>query len=251
MADELENKEVEVVEPEYSDVEKRAMEQGWKPKDQYDGDSDWTSAEIWLARTPLFEKIDSQKKELQSLKKTVTDLTEHHRKVEEVAYQRALKELQTRKREAIKDGDFELAADLEDEIDAHKQNVPKPTETQPYDAGVAFVNAWKGQNSWYGADTERTDLFDGFFLAKYNKNQDAEAAIKHAEAQLKKVENKKETPVSKVEDGGSPTKKVTSKNSKVELTEEETRVMRNFVRSGIMTEEQYKEEIKKTREQEV
>lgn len=234
-----------------SDVEKLAMEQGWKPQDEYEGEADWVPAEIWVARTPLFEKIEQQKaqhkRELKELKSAFQSMRESFDKQLQGEYDRALKELQARKREAIKEGDLEYAADLEEQIDAHKETAPKPAEAFTVDSGAAFIETWRGQNSWYGKDTDRTDLFDGFFMSKFNKTKDLEEAVTFAEQQMKKVEGgTEEKKVSKVSDGGKPSKTVKPKASKVDLPEEALRAMKTFVRAGIMTEEEYIKQYQKS-----
>lgn len=237
-------------EVEYTEVEQLAMEQGWKPKDEYEGDANWVPAEIWVARTPLFEKIEQQKnqhkRELTEVKQAFKTLKDSFDKKLQGEYERALKDLQTRKREAIKDGDLEYAAEIEEQIDAHKEAAPKPDEAfNPAQQNAAVIDAWRSKNDWYERDQEKTEMFDGFFMSKFNKTKDLEAALEHAEKMMDKVSKPKEsTPVDKVSDGGTPGKRVSPKTAKVELTEEEERAMNTFVRAGIMTKEEYIKEIK-------
>lgn len=241
MADQENNTE----EPQYTEIEQLAMEQGWKPKEEYEGDAPWTTAEIWVARTPLFEKIEQQKNQY---KRDLTEVKEAFRTLKETydqrvkgEYERALKELQTRKREAIKDGDLEYAADLEEQIDAHKESAPKQEEAfNPAQQNAAVIDAWRGKNPWYEQDQEKTEIFDGFFMSKFNKTKDLEGALEYAEKMMDKVSKPQEkAPVDKVSDGSKPTKTVTAKKTKVELPEEAQRAMKVFVRAGIMTEEEY------------
>lgn len=250
MSDTEQTPVTETKEVEYTEIEQVAMEQGWKPKDEYEGDANWVPAEIWVARTPLFEKIEQQKsqhkREINEVKEAFKTLKESFDQRVKGEYDRALKDLQARKREAIKEGDLEYAADLEDQIDAHKESAPKPAEAfEPAQQNAAVINAWRGKNDWYERDQEKTEIFDGFFMSKFSKTKDLEASLEYADKMMDKVSKPKETTaVEKVSDGGTPGKRVKPKESKVELTEEEERAMKTFVRSGIMTEEEYIKQIK-------
>ena len=51
--------------PELSAVEQKAIEMGWKPKDNFDGEeTDFIDAAEFVRRKPLFDKIDTVGKDL-------------------------------------------------------------------------------------------------------------------------------------------------------------------------------------------
>ena len=107
---------------EYSDVEKRAMDMGWVPKDQYNGDPDrWKSAEVFLALDEPIKRIESQSKELKAVRKALEALQEHHSKVRENEYKRAMEDLKAARRQAYQDGDLDRVEALEERIDEFKQ----------------------------------------------------------------------------------------------------------------------------------
>ena len=90
-------------------VEDKAREMGWSPKEDFEGDeSKWVSAETFVARKPLFDKIESQSKYIKSVEKSTRQtqealqaLAEHHKKVALVAFKKELGDLKTQRRAAL------------------------------------------------------------------------------------------------------------------------------------------------------
>ena len=71
--------------------ESQAREQGWKPKEEYEGDeTKWRPAKEFVERGELFGKIDHMGKELKETRKALKMLQEHHSKVRETEYNKAL-----------------------------------------------------------------------------------------------------------------------------------------------------------------
>ena len=74
--------------------EDQAREQGWKPKEEFEGDPEkWRPAKEFVERGELFNKIDSMGKELKETRKALKMLQEHHAKVKEIEFKRAVEEL--------------------------------------------------------------------------------------------------------------------------------------------------------------
>ena len=73
-----------------------AREQGWVPKEEYQGDPEkWRGAKEFVERGELFGKIDSMGKELKETRKALKMLQEHHSHVQEAEYKRAVDEPKT------------------------------------------------------------------------------------------------------------------------------------------------------------
>jgi len=67
--------------------EDQAREQGWRPKEEYEGDPEkWRPAKEFVERGELFGKIDHMGKELKETRKALKMLQEHHSKVKETEY---------------------------------------------------------------------------------------------------------------------------------------------------------------------
>jgi cytochrome c556 len=58
--------------PQRSDIETRALEMGWRPKEEFEGsEDDFIDAKEFVRRKPLFEKIEHQSKELKQIKQAL------------------------------------------------------------------------------------------------------------------------------------------------------------------------------------
>jgi hypothetical protein len=153
-----------IIEPEGDDtptpaepdpLEAEARAKGWRPEEEYDGPSGgFVSADEFLKREPLFDKIKNQSKELKRLQKTMEAVSTQFRTQVEAQVKLRLKELQAQKREAIKDQDVELVEQIDAEIDAQKNAVPKPEAQVPDE-----VTEWVSRHStWFDKDVDMTDV---------------------------------------------------------------------------------------------
>ena len=76
--------------------ESEAREQGWRPKEEFEGDPEkWRPAKEFVERGELFGKIDTLGKELKETKKALKMLQEHNSKVKETEFKRAVEELKS------------------------------------------------------------------------------------------------------------------------------------------------------------
>ena len=72
----------EQVTPELTPVEQEALNSGWVPKDQFNGDEHkWVDAAEYLRRGELFKKIESQSKELKDVKRALQEMKKLHSEV--------------------------------------------------------------------------------------------------------------------------------------------------------------------------
>lgn len=236
-----------------SPYESQAREQGWKPKEEYEGDPEkWRPAKEFVERGELFGKIDSMGKELKETRKALKMLQEHHSKVKETEYHKALNELKALQKKHLEEGNSdgyleasELLTDLKAEQKAREvveQNAPAKPDPR-------FVQ-WVNSNKWYQVDADMREYADtvGLGYAQRNPGLDPEDVLQYVTAQVKKqfaakFTNPNRNKPSAVEGDAAP---VVKKNS-FELTDDERKVMNTFVRTGIMTKEEYIAQVKQMR----
>ena len=170
-------------------VEKEARLFGWVPKEEFRGsESDWVDAEVFVKRGKeinpilrknnelLMKKLDEKAKEIDSIKASVEEFKKFQKESFErkaAEYEIELAALKTKKREAIAAGNGDLVVDLDDQIDEIKEaqkeakkeseKKPEPTKTE---AQVSVpedpeLQGWLGRNTWFGEDTEMTDVANG------------------------------------------------------------------------------------------
>jgi hypothetical protein len=251
----VETQEV-VPQVELNEVELKAMEHGWKPKGEFhDEGKKFVDAEEFLERQKFYDRIDSQNRKIKELERTVGSLAEHNRKIKEVAYKEALATLKSQKKEALEANDVDQVIEIDEKItDLKTQKVVEDTRvaSTPNQPDPRFI-AWVDRNKWYAQDVllrkEADDIAIAYKTIKGDSVQ-AEDIIEFVEKQIKilhpeKFKNPNKSRESAVDSGnGSVSKTYPDTRDTFALTEDEERVMRTWVRQGIMTEKEYKQQLK-------
>ncbi len=257
MADEIDNIPAEgVVEP--TSVELNAMDAGWVPKEEYlkkehAEEHKWVDAGEFLRRGELFKKIEDQSKQLKDVRSALNEMKKLHGQVREVEYKRALDALREQKKTALQEGDAEAVIAADERIDLVKEQVKQlqaePPAVQESSTEHPEFVAWQEQNNWYRSSVPMKAFADalGQELSRAG-NSPSEVLRKVAAEVRKEFPNKFRNPNQEkpgtVESGGN---RGTSSKGSIVLTDEERRVMNNFVRQGVLTEKQYLEDLKKVR----
>ena len=245
-------------EPEHKEpsaIEQRALEMGWRPKEEFDGDEDdFIDATEFVRRKPLFEKIDHVGKELRETRKALKALQEHHQKVKEAEYQNALKQLRSEKKQALEDGDADQLIEIDDRIAEAKAAEVVQRNQAIAEARAPHPNfvAWVNKNQWYQSDVELRTTADqiGTAYAAKNPEINPDDVLKYVEQRIKKLypenfKNPNRERASAVEARTSTT--TSEKKNGIDdypLTDDERRVMNTFVRAEIMTKEEYIRDLK-------
>ncbi len=239
----------EVKEP--SPVEQEALSQGWVAKEEFDGDeAKWVDAGEFLRRGELFKKIDHQNREIKAVRQALQGFKEHYTKVEEAAFNRALSALKTEYKQANREGDFDKADRLEAEI----ETVTKEAAAVKQSAEVAVATqihpefaSWVGKNEWYSNQPHMKTFADIKGLEYANQGMAPSEVLKKVEAEVRKEFPNKFTNPNRALPGTVEGASNKGSSRSFELTEQETRVMKSLVRSKVLTEEQYKADIKSQR----
>ena len=245
-------------EPQYTETERNAMGQGWKPKDQWEGNpDDHRSAREFLDRGELLSKIKSQSQELRQVQQIVSVLSEHNKKVYLAGYNKALSELRAAKAVAINERDGEKIVALEEKIDAAKAaiaqveaqpSVPVPKQGTITPDFQLFMN----RNPWYQQDAKMRHWAHGQAIEFANENKGAtEGAVytflegKVKEAFPEKFNKANRAPPSPDGEGRQATSGTKSQSSGSfekllqRLPEDLARTARDMVKRGFVTKESY------------
>lgn len=248
MADEQDLTPDEGNEPQLTEVEIRASQEGWVPEDQWQGDPDkWRPAKEFLDRGELFRKIEEQKRELKSVKLAMEELGRHHAKVREMEYERALKTLKAQKRDAIAEGDADAVVEIEDKIDELKEKQhkvePTPRVQEPHPAVVA----WQERNPWYhsnkvmkaAADEVAREMVAMGELDPVKVLAEVDKIIRQEfRDKFVNPNRDKAGPVEGTPKGRAP------KEDAISMSDEDRKVMNRIVSTGVMTKEQFLKEFK-------
>jgi len=211
VTDEIQEEVVEIVD---SPEETTARQGGWCNEaewvDQGKDPKDWRSAELFNERGELYRKTSNQAKEIRRIKEDMESLKAHHKKVDEIAYDRAVKDLEARKLDALNEGRNEEVIDIERQIrEAEKATAEADTTNrQPSNPGEAAAQAWVGRNTWYEQNPALAGQANAIMADYRGKNPYAEIedVFDYTEKEIKKhnpaIFGRKEVGTPKVGSGG-------------------------------------------------
>lgn len=237
---------------EHTEVELKAMEMGWKPQEEFDADSgkEWIPADEFVRRKPLFDKIEAMGKELKNVKSGMEAFKQHHERVKETEYKRAMEDLKKQRQAAIEEQNAVKAFEVSDkmrelELERDKQAVNTDTGTNN-----PLFQEWLTENKWYSADEKLRDFADALGIMYAKKYSPAEVLTKVTEEVREKFPEKFRNPNkdkgSAVETAQGKTRSTKNSDS-YSLTDMERQIMQRIVRSGVMTEAEYLKELKRTK----
>lgn len=232
--------------PEPTPYEDKARAKGWKPKEEFEGDTaDWVSAEEFVKREPLFDRIRNQSKELKELRRTVEEMAKFHHQSVKVAVDREIRALQAQKREAIELGDVQKVEAIDDAIQKQKAELPpapKAGSDMPEE-----MTTWLERNAWFKTNADMRD-FAAAHNEMYLKRHPGELqkALEETEKATKKAfpehfapkENPNKEKPSAVE-GAAPRGNGQAKYSESRLSADQRRVFQQYKKAGVMDIEEY------------
>jgi regulator of replication initiation timing len=250
------------------DVEAQARELGWKPKEEFYADpknknKPWRTAEDFLDRKSFFDKIesqahkiDSQAREIRELKKGMQALAEHNRRIGQLAYEKALRELKEERDRAIEEQDLKKVEEIRDKMESLKENqrrieLEALKEQQTKQEPNEQFAKWVEQNKWYTQDNDMRVFADGYAMHLWNSGiRDPNEALPMIEKKVKETfpnkfrnPNKDRAPTI---EGGS--RKDVKKPDNFTLTEEEEKILNTMLRAGApITREEYIKQLKEYR----
>jgi hypothetical protein len=178
----------EVAEVKADPIVDKARQGGWRPKEEWDGDPDqWVDAKEFVSRKPLFDKIHALNKALKDKDEKIKTVSEYATKAFQKGQEKAIKELEEQRRQAVESGDLEAfeAADKELQEVRKEQPVAPQQPDQPEIPPVIQEFA-KRNDKWFEKDKAMT-----VFMVEQTKEYTAgglalEAAMEKAEADVKR-----------------------------------------------------------------
>lgn len=138
-----------------TEKEQKAMDLGWRPKDEYEGEKRWVDAEEFLERQELYDGIHKANRKAKKLEKVVETLLVHNKKIEEVAVQKALDALKQEKKDAAKDNDIERVVIIDEKIEQIKETSKGNKVVEPPVQHV--LDEFKENNPWFDPESPDYD----------------------------------------------------------------------------------------------
>lgn len=238
-------------------IEELATQIGWRP--DYDGENSVDAATYILKSREIQDSMKDHNKDLKNqlnnLQGSIDSLKEHNQRVYQAEVKRLqgeLNNLKKEKKEAIELADVDKVTELDEKINSLQQDLNEPLPEQK-PTGNPLFDDWVKDNQWYLNDDDMAQYADSV-AQQYQgapadriyaivRNKVAEVFPEKFETPSTSVKPKPTGPTSPVEapkkSGGTP------KFTKTNLSPEQINIMNQFVRGGIMTEDQYINDIAK------
>jgi len=241
-------------------IEIQAKAMGWVPQDDFKGNPDiWKDAESFVKDgyeiLPILRErtkkmaltMDATNQKLSKTESLLQTLTDHHKKTEESAYQRALKTLKAEQREAVKNNNLEEFDAINEQI----ETLEKPVIESRPDEQPDFV-LWKGENAWYSQRTDMANYADTIaeYVQKQNPTLKGKPFFDLVTDEVKKrfpdqFENPNKKKADFVEGGGGENETIEKKGKKKtygEMDQQAKDTCDNLVKAGVMEKDQYVKE---------
>jgi hypothetical protein len=229
------------------EVEQEARENGWVPEADFKANPNnegkkWRTAEEFMDRKSLFDKIDDQHRTIRRLEQGQIALQQHNQQIEQVTRERLLKELQAQKAEAVKEGDVVKIEELRDKIDEVKATPVAPPVT--VQSAPPEFQAWVNENQWYSNNPEMRAFADAYGVAQHQLGKSREDILKEVSKKVKQAypdhfRNPAKEKAPPVETSSSRKSEL---NGKSGLTEMQENIWRSLERAGVPS---YKDSKKK------
>lgn len=240
---------LEKQEPQHSDIEVRAMELGWKPKEEFSGnEDDFIDAKEFVRRQPLFDKIENQNRHLKSVTKALEALKMHYTRVEEAAVNKALNSLKHQRKQALTDGDGDSFELLDDEIKKAEQQLVsiEQVKNQPIVEEQVVHPEWQAfqsRNPWYTSTPYMRTFADKVGTELAAQGVAPSDVLKQVEQAVRKefpnkfVNPNKESAPDISNSKGNPSAKRGGDEGK--LSDNQRKIMNDLIRQKVLTKEEY------------
>ena len=241
--------------PQTNPAKERAASSGWRPQDQWDGDpSQWVDYREFNVRGELMGRIQEQssiinhqKGQMDEFRQALNDMAKMQDKIAESEYKRIMRKLKDAKAAAISEGEGELAADIDEQIDslkAERDDVatkPQATKGTREEAPqlAPEVQAWISapKNQWYNTDARMRNFANTIAaeIAQSDPSMQPAEVLRRMEAEIRKEMPHKfaTNPVG----SGDGTNRSSSRGNKHrgmnDLSEDQQMVAKRLIKTGV------------------
>lgn len=179
----MDNADIGGGDTEVAAIEAEARQQGWKPLDEFEGNPDhWRDAAEFLEfgqrLNPILRKNNEElKKQIQEIKgqfdqykNTASEIIRMQKEQVKKEYDSQINFLKSQIKAARATGDYDTAAEFEDQLDNLKENAPdfpsdKPTaQSQPQLFTQEEFKSWVQDNAWADKDPGLSAAATGYAI---------------------------------------------------------------------------------------
>lgn len=237
-----------------SRIQEEAIQQGWRPREDFDGEEDeFIDAPEFVRRGELFRKIEAQSKEMKDMKRALQHLAKHNQEIAKVEYEKALKDLRAQKKEALAEGDADRVVEVDERIDLVKdqQKILQQQQLEQVREAVAIdpqFAQWTSKNQWYENDKRMRAYADSLGIQLAQEGMSPADVLKEVEKEVKqrypeKFRNPNRDKPGAVE-GARARPNARSADDSVEMSDDQKKIMNTIVNSGAISKEEYLKQFK-------
>lgn len=258
----IENEEHSGGDPEIAAIETEARQQGWKPLDEFEGNPDhWRDATEFLEfgqrLNPILRKNNEElKKQIQEIKgqfdqykNTATEIIRMQKDQVKKEYDSQINFLKSQVKAARATGDYDTAAEFEEQLDNLRENAPdfpsdKPAQqAQPTLFSQEEFKVWVQDNVWAEKDPGLSAAATGYAIQLGNQGLRGTDLLTAVEQQIKanfpeKFATRKRANMVEAPTGGGNARS-TGKVSYDRLPPDAKASCDNFVREKLGTRDEY------------
>lgn len=236
-------------EEEFSEVEQEAMSKGWS-SEGVEGKPN-LSAEEFVARQPLYDKIHNTDRKMKRLEDQNKAVTAHLEMMRKNFSEDKVEDLKARKKAILaeqEEGWTDEVIEIDEKIIKASQEeeivIPEAVDTSAYDS-------WLDQNQWYENNNEMKAYADrlGAGILAQDPNMNLKDVYEEVSEEVKirfSEQFKPKTRNGSVESGRPRSRAKAAKYTVADLDDETKGIMKNLVRSGVMTTEEYLTDLETT-----
>ena len=244
----MEEKEIQPgAEPEKT-VEDEAKDMGWRPQEEFSGDeSKWIEAREFVERKPLYDRIHKLEQNNKRQSQTIHEVNDHISKVRKSEYERAMVDLEAKKKYAVETADSDEVRKVDSQIEDLKTQ--RPSGRNPLHP--AIEQFLEDNQEWW-----KNEEMQDYAIARHDRimqagNIDMENGLKKVLQEVRsrfpeKFENGNRYQPSAVEGSRRSGKSSKSRFTPDDLSEAQRAIGDRWVRSGAMKNiQQYVDELHK------
>lgn len=182
-----------------SPEEEKALASGWRPLEEWDGNpEDWIDAKTFNKNGEYIDHIQSlssnykkAQKKIAKLEKEFSVLADHHAKVRELEYKKALGDLKNLKKEALLNLDADKVLEIDDQIEELRESQAQEQKASAAETSEVgdYVKSWVSQNKWYETDktlrAATNGLIQEILAEDPSRKEDIEGVLSDVLVQLK------------------------------------------------------------------
>jgi len=186
-ADDQVNNDDKGEETQLSDTEQKAYDQGWRPKEDFEGPEDnWKSAREYVRDGEFLATIKDLNQRMDKQGRDFDERLENTNKLHEARRLKEISDLKIQQRDAVRTSDTETFDDAQKQIDELEKVEVVETKTATTDRPV--VDDWLAKNKWINDKSDKADFANDTWngYVQRNPNSSDDEALAHVNAQLTK-----------------------------------------------------------------